>query len=209
MTNERSNQVMRFGLRTKRSARATGFTLIELVVSISVGVIISGVAGLLIWNASKQRAEIAARSELFDIGTAGMECMLRYVREIRQDENNPPGPTPDLQGNAQVSTATATELRFDNYGFRLNGNEVEITNDTGANWYSFISDVSGLTFTYYGWTSGIEAPQALSSFPLSLSNRQAIRRVQIQLDLARGSETARIRTSVYLRSFLNEEDNAP
>jgi len=56
--------------RSRRTApgggrsRCPGFTLIELVISISVGVIISGVAGSLLWNASTQRAEISLRGEL-------------------------------------------------------------------------------------------------------------------------------------------------
>ncbi|MCG8406442.1 MAG: type II secretion system GspH family protein [Phycisphaerales bacterium] len=207
MIRRRGKRLRRRG--TKGAVRAYGFTLIELIVSITVGVIISGSAGLLILNAARQRAEVSARSELIDMGSAAMECVLRYVREIRQDENFPAGPTPDLQGNAQISTASATELRFDNYGIRLNGSEIQITNDTGGNWHTFAKNVTGLTFTYYGWTSGIEAPQELSPLPLSSTNRQAVRIIQIQIDLARGSETTRLRTSVYLRSFMNEVNNAP
>jgi len=175
-----------------------GFTLIELVVSITVGAIISGSAGLLILNATRQHAEISARSELIDMGSAGMEVMLRYVREIRQDET-PSGPAPTLNGNAQITTASATDLRFDTYGFRLNGGTIEITNDTAANWHPLITDVSGLTLTYYDRLNAVLTP-----LPLSTTLAKNVRRISIQIDLARGPEGARLRTSFFLRNFMNE-----
>ncbi len=192
-----------------RASRPRGFTLIELIVAITVGAIVSGTAGMLILNASKQRSEVAARSELVDVGSAALEGMIRYIREIRQDENYPPGATPDLQGNAQVSLADAADLRFDNYGFRLSGTALQVTNDTAGTWHTLAEDVSGLVISYYGWSTGVEAPNALTSTPLSASDRVAIRRVTVRIDLTRGTETARVQTSIYLRKFMNEVANAP
>ncbi len=199
----------RSGTSAGRSVRARGFTLIELIVAITVGAIVSGSAGMLILHAAKQRSEVAARSELVDVGSAALECPIRYIREIRQDENYPAGPTPGLQGNAQVSLADAADLRFDNYGFRLSGTALQITNDTAATWHTLAENVGALTFSYYGWTTGVEAPNALTSTPLSAPNRAAIRRVTVRIDLTRGTETARVQTSIFLRNFLNEVANAP
>jgi len=180
-----------------------GFTLIELVVAISVGAIVSGTAGMLLWNASNIRAETSARSELTDEASAAMEVMLRYVREIRQDEC-PGGPTPCLYGNAQVITASATELDFDTDGFRQSGSTLEITNDTGATWHPLVRDVSSLIFTYYDRNNVV-----LSSLPLSAADRQAIRRVGMRLVLTSGTQSATLQTSIYLRNFMNEVANAP
>ncbi len=199
---------------TRRSGRKParidlGFTLIELIVSISVGAIISGTAGLLLMNAARQRGQVAARCELVDMGSAAMEVMLRYIREIRQDENDPQGATPDLQGNAQVSAAEASQLRFDEYGFRLSGSTLEMTSDDGTSWHPLVRDVAVFDIAYFGWTAGVEAPTQLSPLPLSAANRADIRRIQLDLQLARGSETAHLRTAIYLRSFMNEAANAP
>jgi len=188
--------------------RRRGFTLVELVVAISVGAIIAGSAGMITWNATKIRAETAARSNLVDEASSAVEVMLRYIREISQDEC-PGNPTPCLNGNAQVTTADATELDFDTYGFRLNGTTAEITNDTGTTWHPFVRDVSNLTFTYYGWTSSVEAPTLLSSLPLSAADRAKIRRVGIRIDLTRSSQTITLQTSIFLRQFMNEVANAP
>lgn len=188
--------------------RARGFTLVELVVAISVGAIITGTAGMITWSAAKIRAEAAARSNLVDEASSAVEVMLRYIREISQDECTA-NPTPCLNGNARVTTASATELDFDNYGFRLTGTTVEITEDTGTTWHPFARDVSNLTFSYYGWTSGVEAPAVLSSFPLSAADRAAIRRVGVRIDLTRTGQTATLQTSIYLREFMNEVTDAP
>ncbi len=189
--------------QSRRAPARSAFTLIELVVSITVGVIISGVAATLILNASKQRMEVAARGELIDMGSASMEVMLRYIREISQDEC-PLAATPCLNGNAQVTTAADSDLRFDTYGFRLNAGNLEMTRDSGTNWHTLASRVTGLTFTYYNRTGTVLSPR-----PLSQANRYAIRRIGIQLDLASGSETTRLRTSIYLRNFMNEVTSAP
>lgn len=191
-----------------RTARRHGFTLVELVVSIVVGSIIAGTAGMITLNAAKIRADTAARSDLVDEASSAVEVMLRYVREISQDECTGSS-TPCLNGNAQVTTASATELDFDNYGFRLTGTTLEITNDTGANWHPFARDVSSLTFTYYGWTTGVEAPAVLSSLPLSAGDRAKIRRVGVRIDLTRSAQAITLQTSIYLRKFMNEVSNAP
>lgn len=189
--------------RTPGRCRRRAFTLVELVVSITVGVIISGIAATLILNASKQRMEIAARGEITDMGSSAMELMLRYIREISQDEC-PSAATPCLNGNAQISKADASDLRFDNLCFRLNAGNIEISNDSAGSWYTLATRVTGLTFTYYDRYAA-----ALTSLPLSAADRAKVRRITIQIDLASGVETTRIRTSIYLRNFMNEVTSAP
>lgn len=166
----------------------------------SVGVIICGVAGALLWNASRQHAEVSARGELVDLGSAAMEVMLRYIREIPQDEC-PGGPAPCLNGNAQIASATAAELRFSSMGFRYDSANLrlEISNNGGTSWQPLAADVSGLTFGYFH-RSGTQ----LTSFPLSQSDREDVRRIVVDLQLARGGESAHLRTSVYLRGFMDE-----
>lgn len=183
--------------------RRGGFTLIELVVSMTVGVIISGIAGLMILNASRVRAETAARCDLVDTAGAAMETIIRYVREIPQDEC-PGSDPPCLNGNAQIDEASATTLRFDTYGFRLSGTTIEMTNDSGTNWNPLLRNAAGLTLTYYDRTN-----TNLTSLPLSASDRADVRRVSVEIDLSDVGESIDLRTSVYLRSFMNEVTSDP
>ncbi len=171
--------------------------------SIAVGAIISGMAAMMILNASRFRAETAARSELVDTAGAALETMIRTIREIPQDEC-PLAATPCLNGNAQILEADDSILRFDVYGFRLNGSTIEMSNDTTVSWHPLLRDATGLTFTYSDRTAG-----TLGTLPLSASDRADVRRITVEIDLARGTEALGIRTSIYLRSFMDEVMSDP
>jgi len=177
--------------RTNTARRPTGFTLIELIVCIVTSAIIAGMAGALVWNACKDRTEVGARAELTDIAARALEQMLRYIREIGQDAG--------LSGLAQITTAASNDLRFGAYGFRANGTAIEMTTDTATSWWPVARDLSSLTFTYYDKNG-----TALTSLPLSATDRQAVRLIKINIQLARSTETAKLQTSIYLRSFMNE-----
>lgn len=176
--------------------RRGGFTLIELVVSISASVIISGMAGSLLWNSARQRSEVSARVELVDVAARACEQMLRYVREIPQDAA--------LTGAAQITTATATEIRFDTLAFRRNSGDLEMSIDSAATWHPLTREVSDFAFSYFDSDGN-----ALNAFPLSQANREAARVVRIFIELTRGPETRAIQTSIYLRAFMNEVTNDP
>ncbi|OWY73241.1 hypothetical protein B7486_02530 [cyanobacterium TDX16] len=187
----------------QRPRQRSAFTLVELIVSMTVGVIVTGSAGWLIWSATDIRSQVAARVEVADTAATALECMVRYVREIQQDEC-PANPTPCLMGRAQVGMATADELRFGNTGFRLSGAQVEMTTDNALNWHPVARDVSEFSIAYFARDGS-----ALASFPLSQADRESMRLVQITLALTRSSETVRLRTAVYLRSFMDEVTTDP
>lgn len=188
--------------KTAKRPRA-GFTLIELVVSITVSVIICGLAGSLLWNATQQRSEISARGELIDMGASALEIMTRYLREIPQNEcvGNP---TPCLAGHAQVTTASSTQIRWGTYGFRKSGTDLEMTTNSGTTWYKLCGDVSSLTLSYYNRTG-----QNLLSLISPADDPQNMRRITISLTLVRSSQTAKLTTDIYLRNFMNEVTSDP
>lgn len=180
-----------------------GYTLIELIVCIAVGVVISGSAGMILWNASSQRVELSARVELHEIAAAALEKLVRHVREVEQDEC-PGNPSPCLLGNAQVSVATSTELRFGSNGFRQTGSTIEMTIDNGTSWHVLVRDVTSFALAYTNRLGSV-----MNSLPLSQADREDIRQVQIAVGLARGGQTANVRTTVYLRNFMNEVMSDP
>ncbi len=183
-------------LRTFKRRR--GFTLVELIVAITAGAIVSGSAAMLLLNASRFRAETAARAEMVDMASVGLETMVRYIREIDQDEC-PGDPSPCLNGNAQIDTAAESSIVFDTFGFRLNGSNLEMSNDSTVTWQPLVRNVSEFTLTYFDRTN-IE----LSSLPLNASDREDVRRVQIRITLQIANETLPLQTSVYLRAFMGE-----
>lgn len=168
-----------------------GFTLVELIVCIVVSSVIAGMAGSLLWNATKMRSEVGARAELADIAARGMEQILRYVREIQQDAA--------LTGLAQISTANTSDLRWGVYGIRKTSATIELTTNSGTNWYPIVKEATALTFSYYDKTN-----TALTSTPLNAGNREAVRLIKVSLTVARSTETVTLQSSIYLRAFMNE-----
>jgi len=181
------NPTHRNGVRRRRGA----FTLVELVVCITVSAVICGMAGSLLWNATRMRSEAGARAELIDIAARGMEQILRYAREIPQDAG--------LVGEAQITTAGADDLRWDVYGFRKTGATIEMTTNSGTTWRPVVKEVTALTFSYYDKTGA-----ALGSLPLNATNRQAVRLIKVNFTVARSIETLSLQSSIYLRAFMNE-----
>ena len=49
----------------------------------------------------------------------------------------------------------------------------------------------------------------VAGFPLTPTDRESIRLVQITLALTRSTETVRLRTAIYLRSFMDEVTTDP
>lgn len=209
MMNGSESAIPRFGMSPTgqgsagRLRRRRAFTLIELITTLSVGVIISGIAGSLVWNASRIRGDLAARCELTDIAAAAMEQLVRHVREIPQDEC-PEQPAPCLLGHAQISIASATELRFGDTGIRRSGTQLQISLDDGNRWHLVAEDVADFSLSYFD-RDGTQ----LSPMPLSEANRESVRLVKIELRLTRGEQSIALRTGTYLRSFMNEVDLAP
>lgn len=176
---------------THISKRRSAFTLIELAIAISAGGIISMLAGTLLLEASWTLAAASQRAKLADQSARAVEQVLRYVREIDQDAG--------LTGQAQVSTATATDLRFGTEGFRLTGSTLEMTIDTGTSWQPVCNAVSTLTFRYYDKNGS-----QLASVPLGSTDRANIRQVSVELIVGSLGTNHRVRSRVYLRNFMNE-----
>lgn len=183
---------------SQTSKKRCGFTLVELIVAITAGSIVSGSAAMLLLNASRYRAETAARGDMIDMGAVGLEMMVRYIREIDQDEC-PGDPAPCLNGNAQIDEATATSIEFDSYGFRLNGGNLEMSTDSTVTWSPLVRNVSSLTLSYFDRSNS-----ALSSLPLNASDRSDVRRVQIRITMSIGGQELPLQTGVYLRAFMDE-----
>lgn len=186
------------------SSRSSGaFTLVELISTIVISSIICGSASMLLWNAAQQRSEIAARAELVDEGAAALEMLVRYFRDITQNEC-PGNPTPCLNGNAQVTSATPTEMHWGNYGVRQSGSELQMTADNGANWRALSADLSSLQFVYYN-----RLGQDLQTQVPPGNGPASMRRIVITLTLSRASQTVILRTGIYLRNFMNEVTSDP
>ncbi|HUN81178.1 MAG TPA: prepilin-type N-terminal cleavage/methylation domain-containing protein [Phycisphaerae bacterium] len=187
--------------RSGRPSRA--FTLIEMISTIVISSIVCGSACMLLWNAARQRSEIAARAELVDEGAAALEILVRYFRDITQNEC-PVNPTPCLNGNAQVTSATSTQVRWGNFGVRQSGSELQMTSDNGANWRTLCADLSSVQMTFFN-----RLGQDLQTQTAPGNGPTYMRRIVVTLTLSRAGQTVDLRTGTYLRNFMNEVTSDP
>ncbi len=153
-----------------RLSSAKGFTLIELIMTIVIGAIISIIVGPIFVQGINSYFK---SRDITDINAQGKPAMERMVREIRGIAN----PATD------ISTMTASQLTF-----TLDGSSISYTlsgNQLRRNSNPLASNVSSLTFSYYqnNWTS-------------TTTQASQVWRVQIQFQLS--SQT--FRTSVFLRN---------
>lgn len=172
-------------------AAKPAFTLIETIAAASVTTIVCALAATITMEASRIRTSAAARVEIGDEAARAIEQLLRYVREIPQDAG--------LTGVAQVSTADQGRVAFTGTDIRQNGATVELSLNSGTTWNAMMRDVAALELRYFD-AGGTE----LLPVPLNAARRAAVRQISAELNVARGAETARVRSRVYLRSFMNE-----
>lgn len=162
-----------------------GFTLIELVIVITIIGIIAGVVGFVLlgavdaWTFKFNRADILADGEL---------AMNRMVREIREIKNR-----------AKVTTADSSTFRFENVNnvditYSLSSTNLNRTEDGAAN--VLAEDVSSLAFTYFDSTGDTIAT------PVVAPGATDIRRVRINLTLTKNGENVYVQSESVPRNLL-------
>lgn len=115
--------------------RESGFTLIEMVITIVVIGIIAGISAMLILQAMRGYSDQDVRADLTNQARLGIERMAREIREIR-----------DCTATDITTMAAGTFAFVDNAG-----NPIAYTTsgtDLTRNGTALASSVSGLTFGY-------------------------------------------------------------
>ncbi len=162
-----------------------GYTLIEIVL---VLVIIGVLAGILIEPFRQGMQSYVGIETRADLTSQAREATVRIVREmrnIRKKANDKPN----------ITSADAMSITFvDNQGitisFSLSGSTV--LRDTNI----LADKVSSLEFRYF---KGDNA--ALTTFPLSAADLDAVRRILVILALQEGTETVTMTGQAFLRDL--------
>ena len=157
--------------------RESGFTLFEMIMVISLTGIIAGVIAVPLVEVTRRHQRSTTRAALVVEGQMALE---RILRELRQETT--------------VSLASASQIDFGSESLRLNSGALEYSPDA-TTYHKLCGHVSSFSFGYVD-SSG----SALTSFPLSSSDRAAIRRLILSLILTDQGETVQLRTGVYLRT---------
>lgn len=131
--------------------------------------------------------DAAAQVALQNDVNAALERMVREIRMIPSD----------LLSSSivpRLTSLTASELRWDTGGFALSGSTLLAGAGGPSAGAEVLSGVTALTFR------PLAADGSALTLPLSLESLELVRQVEIDLTVARGGVSERLRTRVHLRS---------
>ncbi len=161
-----------------------GFTLIELVIVITIIGIISGIVGSILIGTIDAWTFRFNRGDLLSNGRLAMNRMVREIREVKN--------------RSKVTTADPSEFSFENVDsvdvtYSLSGTDLNRTENETTN--TLAEDVSNLTFTYFDSDGEpIETPDVAPG-------ATDIRRVRINLTLTKSGENVYLQSESVPRNF--------
>ena len=171
-------------MRFSASSDSKGFTLIELVMVITLLGIIGGIIALPLYQGTKGWFEATTREGITESGRIGIERMMREIRNTARTVANAPC----------ITTATATSFVFGDdpancasINFSRAGAVAPYT--VQRNGVDLANDVNSLTIIYYDGNNAVTAVVA------------NIRRLSIEIESLRGGETMRKYSEVYLSNM--------
>ncbi len=161
-----------------------GFSLIELIIVITIIGIISGVVGFTLFGAVDAWTFKFNRSDILWDGRLALNRMVRETREIKN--------------TTSVTTAISSQFRFINVDdlditYSLSGTDLNRTEDSTAN--VLAEDVSSLAFTYY------DSGGATIATPIVSPLETDINRVRINLTLTKNGENVYLQSDARPRNF--------
>jgi prepilin-type N-terminal cleavage/methylation domain-containing protein len=159
-----------------------GFTLVEIVITIVLIGILSGIAAMIILQGVRAYSDEQTRSDVHYQARLAVERMAREIRMTRS--------------TTDITTFTASDLRFTKVDGSISG--FNWSNPTLNRWNGAGNDVlaSGVTafsFSYYR-NDGV----TLAALPADLS---LLWFIDISMTDTQGSETLQMRTRVHPRNF--------
>lgn len=165
-----------------RNLNSRGFTLVEIIITIVIVAIIAGIAAMIIAQGVRAYSTEQSRSDVHYQARLAVERMAREIRLIRS------------QTAADITTMNPATIRYtdingNQMGFRLNGNNIERTQDNAVTWQILAGSASALTFTYLQ-QDGVTGAAATNLWY-----------VTIDVTDAQGAETLEIRTRVHPMNF--------
>jgi len=162
--------------------RNPGFTLIEVLISLGIGMVVLAALYAVFTIQSKNFAKQEQIGEMQQIARTAMDSMAREITMAGYDPNQT---TP---ANAGITAASATSLSFtsdlngdsdtadanESVTYAFDGANYRITRNTGGGAQPFAENIQGLTFTYYDAAGAVTATAAdIRRIQISITARTA------------------------------------
>lgn len=169
-----------------RSRRCNGFTLVEMIATITVLSVIGTVASGIILHAADGYLDASTTAQLHSELSVAMD---RAVRELRK--------IPLASGVPAIDAVTATSITWStDYSLALSGNDLNLTLDGGAA-AVLLSDVTALTIQTY------DEDNAALAASLAGAACDPIRRIELNLTVERYGVSDSLRTRIFVRSTMS------
>jgi prepilin-type N-terminal cleavage/methylation domain-containing protein len=164
--------------------RKNGFTLVELVIVISVVGIISTIVGSMLLGAIDAWVFKFNRNDILWDGRLALDRMTREIRTIKN--------------STSVTTASSAQFRFTDTGnkditYSLSSTNLNRTENGTANLLA--ENVSSLTVTYYN------SSDAVIPSPTVSPSATDIRRVRINLTLTKNGQNVYLQSDASTKNF--------
>lgn len=172
-------------MRAMKATKSSGFTLVEIVITIVLIGILSAIAAVIILQGVRAYSDERSRSDVHYQARLAIERMAREIRLMRWNT---------ATAQAAVTLMNPTDLRYTDIqgrqmGFRLSGNIVERTEDNAATWQTLATGAQALNFSYFQQDGVTPAAAATLWF------------VELSMTDLQGTESLQMRTRVHPRNF--------
>ncbi|MBI2059657.1 MAG: hypothetical protein HYT87_07800 [Nitrospirae bacterium] len=209
------------GTRNPEPGTFSGFTLLELVLVIVLAIALSGVLGLIVSQGIRGGLAQAERRDMVKEGMEALEKMTRDIRMLSDSDNTLPVPAGCATSAPETDVLCAKDDQFEfrsnlpdtpRVCYRKNGTTLErgtaaavgaVACDACTSWEALARNVvNSDLFEYYRY-NGTQIPDGA----LAAADMCFIWRVQIELQLRRGTSTTdplrnvTLRTSVFPRDL--------
>ena len=178
-----------------------GFTLIESMASVVILATSASLASFLIIDSIEGYTEAGTSAQLHAELSVGLDRAVREIRKIELDSAaaTPPGPN--------ITDVTATTFQWLDsaglsYQIALNGGGDEVQLEVasavmGTNLATLITDVTSLSVQCYDKNNGAIVP------PITADDCDAIRRVELNITVARYGVSETLKAKVFIRSTMD------
>jgi prepilin-type N-terminal cleavage/methylation domain-containing protein len=168
-----------------RNPQSNGFTLVEIVLTIVLIGIVSGIAAVIIMQGARSASSVKSRVEAHEQARFAIDRMSRELLLIR---SRAAVPVDDIIA-MNATTLEYNDITGAHIGFRLNGNTLERYDGSWQTLSTGITAPGGTLFTYLDANGNPTAAQA------------ALWNIQVGLVATQGPESLTLRTTVHPRNF--------